>query len=194
LQRRIRACRACQLAGHLPEARPIRDVGRVVDRIMLIGQAPGARTDAARHHFTGPAGDTLERYFVRAGFPSGYFRERVYLTAMTRCFPGKSPSGKGDRAPSAAELALCRSFLDEELELVQPDLLVLTGRLAITAFLGQVRLADVVGTLRAVEGRPVLPLPHTSPVSRWLNDPANRARVDRAIELLADCRIGLALA
>src|SRR6266496_2586191 len=120
LQESIRACRACQGAGYLAEARPIRDGGRADDRIMVIGQAPGARSDAARRHFSGPAGATLEAWFVRAGFPPGYFRDRTYLTSLTRCFPGKSPAGKGDRAPSPAELALCRPFLERELALIRP--------------------------------------------------------------------------
>src|SRR6478672_2262394 len=139
LQAHIRACRACELAGYLPGARPIRDVGRITDRILLIGQAPGARTDTARRAFTGPAGATLEAWFTRAGFPPDYFRSRVYLSAMTRCFPGKSPGGKGDRPPSRAELVLCRPFLDRELELVRPELIVPVGMLAIRAFLGNVR-------------------------------------------------------
>ena len=158
------------------------------DRIVLIGQAPGARSDAARAHFIGPAGATLERWFIAAGFRPDYFRERVYLTALTRCFPGKSPGGKGDRAPSPAELRLCRPFLDAELALVRPRLVLLVGKMAIETFLGPGRLSDLVGTLQRRNERLYLPLPHTSPVSRWLNDSANRARVDRAIQLLANCR------
>lgn len=160
---------------------------------MLIGQAPGARSDAARRHFVGPAGATLERWLDAAGFPPGFLRERVYLTAMTRCFPGKSPGGKGDRVPNPAELRRCRPFLDAELALVRPRLILLVGRLAIDAFLGPVPLAEAVGTLQERDGRRYLPLPHTSPVSRWLNDPRNRERADRAISLLAFLRAELAL-
>jgi uracil-DNA glycosylase family 4 len=185
----IRACRACEASGHLAAARPIRHLGRVTDRVFLIGQAPGARSDAARRHFIGPGGDTLERWFGLAGFPDGYFRTQVYISAMTRCFPGKSPGGKGDRVPSPAELALCRPFLERELALIRPRLVVLVGGLAIRTFLGRSRLEDVVGTLHEAAERSYLPLPHPSPVSRWLNDPEHRRRVDRAIELLARCRV-----
>jgi len=193
LQEGVRACRACQSAGYLAEARPIRAGGRASDRVMVVGQAPGARSDSARRHFSGPAGRTLESWFTRAGFPAGYFRQRVYLTAMTRCFPGKSPAGKGDRVPSSVELALCRPYLERELALVQPRLVVLVGTLAIVAFLGNVRLVEVVGSLQHLGGRALLPLPHSSPVSRWLNDPENRERVDRAIDLLAENRVKLRL-
>lgn len=193
LHEQILSCRACEVGGHLSAARPIRHGGRVTDRILLIGQAPGARSDEARRHFVGPAGDMLERWFVQAGFPPGYFRERVYCSAMTRCFPGKSSTGKGDRVPSPAELALCRPFLEAELRLLQPELILLVGGLAIRAFLGEQRLAEVVGTLQRRDGWLLLPLPHTSPVSRWLNDPANRERVGLAIELLGQCRVSLGL-
>ena len=193
LHDRIRACRACELAGHLPAARPIRHGGTAAQRVMLVGQAPGARSDAAGRHFIGPAGDTLERWFDAAGFAPGFFRNHVYVSALTRCFPGKSRSGKGDRVPSPPELQLCRPFLDAELRLVQPRLIVLVGKLAIETFLGGARLGDVVGTLQERDGRRFLPLPHTSPVSRWLNDAANRERVERAIQLLARCRVELGL-
>ena len=193
LQEAIRACRACETAGYLTAARPIRDGGRISDRIMLIGQAPGARSDAAQRHFVGPGGNLLEVWFGRAGFPAGYLRERVYLTSLTHCFPGKSVGGKGDRVPSPAELALCRPFLDAELKLMQPALILLVGGLAIEAFLGRARLNEVVGTIVEQGDQLLLPLPHPSPVSRWLNDPANRERVDRAIVLLAGARRRLAL-
>lgn len=194
VQERIRACRACQEAGYLAQARPIYDGGCISDRVMVIGQAPGARSDSARYHFAGPAGSTLDTWFTRAGFPPGYFRERTYLTSLTRCFPGKSPGGKGDRVPSLAERALCWPFLNQELELIQPALVLLVGTLAIGAFLGKVRLADVVGTAQRKDGRLFVPLPHSSPVSRWLNEEENRRRVDRAIELLAEYRVKLKLA
>jgi uracil-DNA glycosylase family 4 len=193
LQERVRACRSCQSAGYLAEARPIRDGGRASDRVMVVGQAPGARSDSCRRHFSGPAGKTLENWFTRAGFPPGYFRQRVYLTALTRCFPGKNPASKGDRVAGSVELALCRPYLEQELALVEPRLILLVGTLAIVAFLGKVRLEEVVGTIQHFDGRALLPLPHSSPVSRWLNDPENRGRVDRAIELLAESRIKLSL-
>src|SRR5439155_24350894 len=72
LHEKVRACRRCEQAGHLVAARPIRAGGRSSDRVMVIGQAPGARSDAARRHFTGPAGNLLSSWFERAGFPPGY--------------------------------------------------------------------------------------------------------------------------
>jgi uracil-DNA glycosylase family 4 len=188
LRERILACRACQEAGLLPEAAPIAE-GPERARVMVIGQAPGLRSHLRRIHFAGPAGRVLQQWFVRAGFPETYFREQAYLSSLTRCFPGPAPRGQGDRRPSPAELRLCRPFLEAELRLLQPALILLVGKMAIEHFLGRCRLEDVVGTLVERNGRRYLPLPHSSGVSRWLNDPANRALVDRAIELLAECRL-----
>jgi len=117
----------------------------------------------------------------------------VYLTSLTRCFPGKSPSGNGDRPPSRAEIGLCRRFLDREFELIQPKVVLLVGKMAIDAFLGKRPLVDTVGHVFDVQGRIVLPLPHASGVSRWLNDAANRARLDQALAELSRLRAELGL-
>ena len=192
LRARILACRACQDGGLLAEAGPIAH-GPDRARVLVIGQAPGLRSHVRRMHFAGPAGRVLEQWFVRAGFPETYFRQQAYLSSLTRCFPGPAPRGQGDRRPSPAELRLCQPFLEAELRLLQPALILLVGKMAIEYFLGRCRLNDVVGTLVERDGRRYLPLPHSSGVSRWLNDPANRARVDRAIALLAECRVRYAL-
>src|ERR1043166_5189557 len=125
------ACRACEAAGYLAHANPIRPALLEDARIMLIGQAPGPVTDRKGYHFAGPAGSFLSTWLDRAGFPPNYFREHVYLTSLTRCFPGKSVSGNGDRAPSRAEIALCRPFLDREFALIEPNLVRLVGNMAI---------------------------------------------------------------
>src|SRR5919202_1192890 len=135
LRERILACRACQEAGLLAEAAPIAE-GPKQARVMVIGQAPGLRSHRRRIHFAGPAGRVLQQWFVRAGFPETYFRERAHLSPLTRCFPGPAPRGQGDRRPSPAELRLCQPFLEAELRLVQPALILLVGKMAIEYFLG----------------------------------------------------------
>jgi uracil-DNA glycosylase family 4 len=189
----VLACRACQSAGFLPIANPIRPALIAEPRIVLIGQAPGPVTDRKGYHFAGPAGSILETWLTRAGFPGGYFREHVYLTSLTRCFPGKSPSGNGDRTPSKAELALCRHFLDRELELLQPRMVLLVGKMAIDAFLPKLPLTSLVGHVFERDGRLLLPLPHASGVSRWLNDVENRALLDQALAELSRLRRELTL-
>jgi uracil-DNA glycosylase len=189
----VLACQACELAGHLARANPIRPELIDAPRMVLIGQAPGPVTDRKGYHFAGPAGRFLELWLDRAGLPPGYFREHVYLTSLTRCFPGKSPGGNGDRPPSRAEIALCRPFLERELELLQPKVVLLVGKMAIDAFLPKRPLSESVGQVFERDGRLLVPLPHASGVSRWLNEPANRARLDRALSELGRLRVELGL-
>ena len=162
-------------------------------RMVLIGQAPGPVTDRLGYHFAGPAGRFLEVWLAQAGFPPGYFREHVYLTSLTRCFPGKSPSGNGDRPPSRAEIALCRRFLEQEFELLQLSVVLLVGKMAIDAFLPKRPLTESVGRVFDVDGRVYVPLPHASGVSRWLNAPENRALLNAALAELSRLRVELHL-
>jgi uracil-DNA glycosylase len=197
LLERVAACRACEAAGLLSEARPIVHKPRDA-RVMVIGQAPGPVTFREGMHFAGPAGRTLAGWLEAAGFGRGDAHKWPYLSAawlssLTRCFPGPSASGNGDRAPSRKEVALCHPFLVEEMAAVDPDILILVGAMAIRAFLGPVSLDDVVGSRFELDGRGVIPFPHSSGVSRWGNSPANKAKIARAVELLRTEREKLGL-
>ena len=186
----VLACRLCEAAGYLAHANPIRPDLLANPKMMLIGQAPGAITDRKGFHFAGPAGKFLEQWLTRAGFPNGYFRKHVYLTSLTRCFPGKAPGGNGDRAPSRAEITLCRPFLEREFALVDPKVVLLVGRMAIDAFIpGKRPLEALIGSTFEIEGRTFVPLPHASGVSRWLNAPENQARLQVALDELARLRL-----
>jgi uracil-DNA glycosylase len=116
------------------------------------------------------------------------FRERVYIAAITRCYPGPSPSGRGDRVPSPHEREMCSGWLDAELRLIRPTLLIPVGRLAIDRFVGGAPLDQVVGRSHVVhhvggESR-AIPLPHPSGASSWVNVPAHRALLEQALDLL----------
>jgi uracil-DNA glycosylase len=121
---------------------------------------------------------------LRAGFESAQdFRNRTYIAAVMRCFPGRHPKG-GDLKPPPRAIANCRSWLDAELALLKPAVIIPVGQLAIERFLGPGALEQRVG--RAFGDSPVLiPLPHPSGQSRWLNSAENRARLDRALDLLS---------
>lgn len=191
----MRACQRCVEAGFLATAHPVFR-GNANQRLMIIGQAPGAQADARDVPWSGQSGRILRGWMTAAGFPEESFFDTWYLTSLTKCFPGKATGGKGDRAPSAAEIALCRDHLDRELALVQPELIVTLGRLAAVALIPDVRrlpLAELVGArYQANLGYgeiPIVPLPHPSGVSRWRNDPANRALIDQGLVLLAAERL-----
>lgn len=178
-QSRTRTCTACVQAGYIPSAMPIFQ-GHAGHRVMVIGQAPAYRT-VETPPYSGASGRKLQSWLETAGFPPGSLYDRFYLTSLTKCFPGTGRNGNGDRPPSSAEIALCRPHLDGELDLVQPELIITLGRLATSRFLDNRPLAQLVGRSFQHERATILPLPHPSGVSRWLNDPANQSRVGRAL-------------
>ena len=190
LNARLRACRHCHMAGYLDERESVpiaRDPepDAPTPRILLVGQAPGLRATIQDRPFAGIAGDKLRAWFERGGIPRDEFYSRIHFAAVTRCYPGRPPGARGDRVPSPDEQALCRPWLDELIKLVRPEIVLLVGSLAIRTFLGPFKsLADVVGTAVIREDVRYLPLPHPSGVSRWLNEPANVAAVQRAMTIL----------
>ena len=189
LQAEIAGCRACQEAGYLAVAQPVaRQRGLTGARVMIVGQAPGRLTVERGIMFGGPSGDALERWLQMAGFPAGALRRDVYLSALTRCDPGRSPKGHGDRKPSPAEVALCRPWLKRELEQVRPSVILLVGGMAIEAFIGRVKLEEAVGSVVERAGVALIPLPHPSGVSRWLNDPAHQRLLEQGLAQLARLR------
>jgi len=200
LHRDILACTRCVEAGYLPQAAPVLS-GHADNRIMLIGQAPGAVEAVARLPFQGRSRKVLMAWLGRAGFSSEeQARRQVYMTSITKCFPGKGTGG-GDRRPSRAEVDLCRPHLDRQLAMVKPQLLILVGGLAHERFLPGRPLDSLVGRLFDLSGnevstrtetRPLLvPLPHPSGASRWLNAPENRALLERALRRLRPIVRGL---
>jgi uracil-DNA glycosylase len=190
----MRACTQCVAAGYLPRAESVAGYrGKIGDRVLLVGQAPGHLSVERGLPFSGPGGRVLDGWLQRAGFPPGALRTQVYISALTRCDPGKSPRGGGDRKPSSPELALCRPYLLTELELLRPAVILPVGGMAIEAFLGPQRLDDVIGRSFEQSGARILPLPHPSGVSRWLNEPAHQALLAQALNLLSSWRRELRL-
>jgi uracil-DNA glycosylase family 4 len=194
LHRQIAACTLCVDAGFLPSAAPVLS-GFSDNRVMLIGQAPGAVERVRRLPFQGRSGKILMRWLESAGFPSeAAARRSIYMTSVTKCFPGKAANGGGDRRPSRAEVLLCRSHLDRQIGLIRPQVLILVGGLAHERFLPGRPLAELVGKTFSIDGRPVslrhtgrpvlVPLPHPSGASRWLNDGANRALLEAGLRRL----------
>jgi uracil-DNA glycosylase family 4 len=191
LQAACRACHVCVDQGIIPEAAPTFE-GQWGAPFFLVGQAPGPVERESRRPFSGRAGKELDRWMVRAGFESPEeFRRLTYIAALMRCFPGRNAAGNGDLKPPPAAVANCAHWLDAELRIVKPKVLILVGQMAIARFLGPGPLEDRVG--RALGDRPVMvPLPHPSGQNRWLNDQSNRERLAAALVLLGQLRLRLA--
>jgi uracil-DNA glycosylase len=189
--RQLSACRRC---GHGPEVLPIVSLARA-PRAMLIGQAPGQVETSGGKPFAGRAGRTLFRWLERAGLDEPTARDALYIAAITRCYPGPHPAGRGDRVPSPAERAHCSSWLDDELRIIRPSLVIPVGRLAIDRFLGARPLDEVIGREHEIEhvgGRAIaIPLPHPSGASSWVHQPGNRDLLERALDMLG-ARLGSA--
>jgi uracil-DNA glycosylase family 4 len=187
LQAACRDCHVCVAAGIIPEANPTFS-GVWGAPFFLVGQAPGPAERESRRPFSGRAGKELDRWMLRSGFTSAEeFRRLTYIAALMRCFPGRNRAGTGDLRPPPAAVANCAHWLDAELELLKPRVLILVGQMAIARFLGPGTLESRVG--RTFGKRPVMvPLPHPSGQSRWLNEHANRARLEKALAIIAKLR------
>jgi uracil-DNA glycosylase len=185
LHRELDACRACpEMIGPVVHGPP------VLSKVLLIGQAPGPREGSFGRPFAWTAGRTLFRWIEDAtGADEARVRDRIYFAAVARCFPGKAKGG-GDRRPDPGEIERCRTFLEREVEILQPDLVVPVGTLAIAEVLGHTGpLADVVGKkLSARYHRrdvDVIALPHPSGASTWHRTEPGKTLLGRALRELA---------
>jgi uracil-DNA glycosylase len=145
--------------------------GAVVSEVMLVGQAPGPREPVLQRPFAHTAGKTLFRWFEQfCGMQEAAVRSTIYFAAVCRCFPGKSPS-RTDRVPAPDEVRNCSSWMNEEIQILQPRLIIPVGRLAIAQFIDCTKLEDVIGrkfrVKRASHTFDLIPLPHPSGASPW---------------------------
>jgi uracil-DNA glycosylase len=170
-------------------ARPVLS-GDGSERAMLIGQAPGWREIATGVPFAHDAGKRLAGWLALAGVTVDDFRNRWYVTSVSKCYPGRRDGASVDSPPSRADMATWAPILNEEVRLLRPSLVLLVGGTAHRhAFGPAARLDDLVGRELRWELAPeasVLALPHPSGASTWLNDPARVALWRRGIDLLRD--------
>lgn len=182
LERDLARCRACVEAGFPLESLPVRAPSHD-QRAYMYGQAPGIVEGEERLPWRGRAGRTLRRWLE---MDEDAFYSTFYCASVTRCYPGRAPSGRGDRTPTPREQELCAFWRRWELELLRPRLVVAVGGLAIRALLGRASLTECIGERFELDGVPVVPLPHPSGASSWPNLPGNRERLERALELVRE--------
>jgi len=182
-QAALRACQRC------PDMHGPVVVGpTLLSKVLLVGQAPGDKEPTLGRPFAWTAGKQLFKWFAELDIDEATFRERVYMAATCRCFPGKQPRG-GDRVPSEEEVQNCRPWLEREIELLEPELLLPVGRLAIEQFLPARPLVEHIGTQQRVTiaKRPIdiIPLPHPSGASTWPRTEPGKSLTKRAFRLIA---------
>jgi uracil-DNA glycosylase len=181
-QAQLRACRRCpKMTG------PVITCTANLSRILMVGQAPGEREGQFGRPFAWTAGKTLFSWYRQIGVDENAFRERVYIAAVCRCFPGKNPKG-GDRVPDRDEIARCADWLNAEARILRPELLIPVGKLAIEQYLPVKLLKDVIGKQHVIEmeGRSVdvIPLPHPSGVSTWHRVEPGKTLLQDALTLI----------
>jgi uracil-DNA glycosylase len=182
LQRDLRVCRACVEAGFHLESLPVSNE-HLGQRAYMYGQAPGVVEGQERRPWRGRAGKTLRRWLE---LEEDEFYRAFYCASVTRCYPGRALSGRGDRTPTPHEQELCSFWTSRELEVVRPRLIVPVGGLAIRHLLGISGLAASVGRRYELDDAAVVPLPHPSGASSWLNAPANRELTAQAAALVRE--------
>jgi uracil-DNA glycosylase len=169
-------------AGFPLESLPVR-APFAEQRAYMYGQAPGIVEGEERLPWRGRAGQTLRRWLE---LDEETFYATFFCASVTRCYPGRAASGRGDRTPTPREQDLCQFWRDWELELLRPKLIVTVGGLALKRLLGPSQLTECIGCRFEHEGVPVVPLPHPSGASSWPNVPANRVKLDAALALVSE--------
>jgi uracil-DNA glycosylase len=166
---------------------PVVSGDHVLSPILLIGQAPGIKEGGFGKPFAWTAGKTLFKWFERIGLDEATFRERVYMAAVCRCFPGKNPKG-GDRVPNQDEIGNCAGWLQAEINLLKPELILPVGKLAISQLLPVTKLDTVIGKTHSVtfhgHTTEAIPLPHPSGASTWHRMQPGLSLLETALELL----------
>jgi len=163
--------------------------GAVVGDVMLVGQAPGPREPVLQRPFAHTAGRTMFRWFEQfCGLDERALRSTIYFAAVCRCFPGKTAGG-GDRVPAPDEIHNCRSWIDEEISILHPRLIIAVGRLAIAQFIECTKLEQVVGgkfrVHRAGQTFDLIPLPHPSGASPWHKLSPGKELLEKAMRKIA---------
>jgi uracil-DNA glycosylase len=181
---RLRGCDACPKM-----IRPVVTGQPVLSPVMLIGQAPGVREGPAGKPFAWTAGKTMFGWFEQLGLSEEDFRQRVYMAAVCRCFPGKAEGG-GDRVPDEEEVARCSRHLASEARILQPRLVIPVGKLAIAQLFPETdKLVDIIGSQQRARLGTVefdaIPLPHPSGASTW-----HRTEPGKTLLVKALARIG----
>ena len=181
----LHACRRCPGMASVPVSGP-----PVRSEVMLVGQAPGVREPQLGRPFAWTAGKTLFRWFEEAcGFGEDVFRSSIYMAAVCRCFPGKHPKGSGDRVPDHGEIANCAPWMEREIALLRPKLVIPVGKLAIAQFVSAEKLSEVIGRRMPVERAGVkfnlIALPHPSGASTWHRTEPGKTLLRGALGMLS---------
>jgi uracil-DNA glycosylase len=185
IEEHVRALSACARCPDM--GKPVVTGRPVASPVILVGQAPGDKEPVLGKPFAWTAGRNLFKWFGSLGVDEETFRDNVYMAAVCRCFPGKNPKG-GDRVPSDAEIENCAPWLEREIEICRPELIIPVGKLAIARFLEDAPLVETIGKKHAWRGIDVIPLPHPSGASTWYHVEPGKTLTKKALALIGKHR------
>ena len=148
IAQRVRTCTDCSLCNSRTNAVP--GEGPDDAQIMFIGEGPGYHEDSLGRPFVGPAGKLLDEHLASIDLK----REDVFIANMVKCRP------PNNRDPLPAEIAACSKYLDRQIELIRPKLVVTLGRFSMAKFFPKESISKVRGKARRVEGLTIYPMMH----------------------------------
>ncbi len=137
----IRKCTLCSL--HKTRTNAVPGEGPTSSRVMFIGEAPGAREDESGRPFVGRSGELLTSMIQEIGLS----REKVFITSILKSRPPKN------RTPIQAEISACRPYLEQQIEIINPQVIVLLGGVAISSLVGPWKVSEAHGRFYEVNDR-----------------------------------------
>lgn len=161
----------CTLCAHLAASRKnvVFGTGNPEAELMFVGEAPGADEDARGEPFVGAAGELLTRMIGAMEFE----RPEVYIANVLKCRPDTPNATAGNRPPRPDEIATCRPYLEAQIDIIRPRVLVTLGNTATEALLPDTRTSETRGTWQEFRGIPLMPTYHPAYLLR------NRALSER---------------
>lgn len=167
----VSTCKLCPL--HRARTRAVPGEGSPSANIMFIGEGPGFREDQSGRPFVGPAGNLLSELLSEIGLN----REDVYITNVVKCRP------PGNRDPEPHEIQACSGYLERQIEMINPKVIVTLGRFSMARWFPSARISRIHGQARQTDGRLIVPFFHPAAA---LHQPSLRKAVEEDFHKLPE--------
>ena len=167
----VSVCQLCGLAAGRKKAVP--GEGPADAEIMLIGEGPGFHEDQQGRPFVGPSGQFLNELLASAG----YKREQVFIANVVKCRP------PGNRDPLPEEMQACSQYLDRQIALINPKVIVTLGRFSMSKWFAGQKISAIHGQAKKIDGRVVVAMFHPAAA---LHQPALRTAIEQDFQRLPE--------
>lgn len=164
ITRQVQVCEKCEL--HFSRKKAVPGEGPHNASIMLIGEGPGFFENEQGRPFVGQAGKFLDELLQKAGL----LRQDVYITNVVKCRP------PGNRDPQLPELQACGVYLEQQIEAINPQIIVTLGRFSMARFLPNAKISEIHGQPSTIRGRLIVPMYHPAAA---LHQPSLKSTVEQ---------------